>query len=67
MSPIVNSKVELALVKMTEVADHINEVKRAHDDQLRLQDIQTLLLNYEGKSSKFRKVESRTFFRNLKI
>jgi hypothetical protein len=33
---------------MNEVADHINEFKRDHDDKLHLQDIQALLLNYEG-------------------
>ena len=44
----ISSEVESALTSMNEVADHINEVKRDHDDQLHLQDIQALLLNYEG-------------------
>lgn len=43
-----SSRVDTALKAMNEVADHINEVKRDHDDQLHLQDIQALLLNYDG-------------------
>jgi len=48
----VSPHVNMALCEMKSVADHVNEVKRNHedsyDDQLKLQDIQARLLNYEG-------------------
>ncbi|CAG5102101.1 Oidioi.mRNA.OKI2018_I69.chr1.g142.t1.cds [Oikopleura dioica] len=40
--------VEQALASMSTVASHINEVKRQHEDQLKLQELQSQLLNYSG-------------------
>ena len=37
-----------ATTAMSNVANHINEVQRQNEDRLYLQDIQALLLNYEG-------------------
>ena len=38
----------MATNSMSNVANHINEVQRQNEDRLYLQDIQALLLNYEG-------------------
>ena len=38
----------MAVDTMTDVANHINEVQRQNEDRHYLQDIQALLLNYDG-------------------
>ena len=43
-----NERIEMATNSMSNVANHINEVQRQNEDRLYLQDIQALLLNYEG-------------------
>ena len=33
---------------MTDCAHHINEMKRSHEDAMRIQEIQSFLYNFEG-------------------
>ncbi len=41
--------VESALASMTNVAQHINEMKRKHEHAVRIQEIQSLLSEWEGE------------------
>ncbi|XP_046860053.1 uncharacterized protein LOC124453306 isoform X2 [Xenia sp. Carnegie-2017] len=40
--------IQKALSAMTSVAKHINDMKRKHEDAVHLQEIQSILLDYEG-------------------
>ncbi|XP_028393074.1 uncharacterized protein LOC114517514 [Dendronephthya gigantea] len=40
--------IQKALSAMTNVAKHINDMKRKHEDALHLQEIQSVLMDYEG-------------------
>lgn len=37
-----------ALQCMTDCARHINEMKRSHEDTMKIQEIQSILYNFEG-------------------